>query len=446
MISRLLGSVRARVALGAVFAVGFTLVVVGVSIVKMTAESMVSDAQKVAEVQAKNLGIVVEAGRVSPVLSVDAARTTILQVVGAGEQVLAASPTLVDTPPLISPIPAVGVTESSTVQVKSWKGAKTDYRVVAVGTDSPEGPVAVVAGVSLEKSKDVLARLTWLLLVSFAGVLVVVAGISWLVTGWALRPVEMIRAEVESLTGQDLGRRVPVPTHRDEVRRLAITMNTMLDRLQTATDRQRTFIADASHELRSPLASLRTQLEVAAAHPETFEARELAEETLQDTLRLEALANDLLKLAKLDAGRLVETDLVPVGPALNDVLQQRRSDRVPVRVVGLTCDYPVSKSVLTQAVTNLVDNAVRHADTEVVVTVQETVSGVEVTVQDDGLGVPAEDKDRIFERFVRLDSARSREDGGTGLGLAIARESAMASGGRLELVDSPRGAAFRLTF
>ncbi len=439
-------SVRARVTLGAVLAVGVALAVVAVLVVRMTAGAMISDAQNAAEVQARNLAIVADAGRIGSTLDVDAAGTTILQVVTESGEILGASPQLRGVPALGDSVPAIGAGTASTVRVESWRGQATDYRVVAVGSESPSGPVAVYAGVSLAESERVLSGLTRTLWVALGSVLVVVAGISWLVTGWALRPVDSMRREVDKFTDQDLDRRVPVPAHQDEIRRLALTMNRMLDRLQESADRQRAFIADASHELRSPLASLRTQLEVAAAHPGSFRVAELAEETLVDALRLEDLTAGLLELAKLDAGVTRPQVPINVGRELARLVRERHADRVSTTVdapEGLVASAP--DSVFSQVLSNLLDNAVRHAETEVVVTAKEVGGMVEVSVRDDGPGVPREDTERIFQRFVRLDSARSRESGGTGLGLPIARELARSAGGDVEALESSSGGAFRLT-
>lgn len=446
MVGGWLGSVRTRVTLGAVLAVAVALVIVGVVIIRMTAATMISDAQNAAEVQARNLAIVVEAGRVQPTLDVDASGTIILQVVGEEGEVMAASPQLVDVAALGETIPEVGHGIASTVRIATWTGQETDYRVVAVGAASPSGTVAVFAGVSLTEAEHVLGHLTRLLFGGLVVVLLVVAGVSWLVTGWALRPVDAIREEVDKLSDQHLDLRVPVPAHQDEVHRLALTMNRMLERLQAATDRQRAFIADASHELRSPLASLRTQLEVAAAHPEAFDTAELVRDTLADALRLEELSTDLLQLAKLDAGATLGVELVNVGTVLSELVGKRRLTEVSVRLeIDENAAVNISRSAFEQVVTNLLDNALRHAESEVLLRVEVADTAVNVTVLDDGAGVPVSDRERVFERFVRLDSSRSRDEGGTGLGLAIARELARAAGGDVSVVDSMKGAAFRLT-
>ncbi|SHI79529.1 Signal transduction histidine kinase [Tessaracoccus bendigoensis DSM 12906] len=443
------GSVRARVTVGAVLVVAVALVAVGFVIVRMIAATMVDDAETFAEVQARNLAIVAEAGRLSAVLDVDAEGSTILQVTSSDGTVLAASHQLAGMGPLGASIPLEGRLDARTVRVLAPDGRATDFRVVSVGTESPSGQVVVSAGVSLGEAAHVLGTLTRLLVIALAVVLAVVSVVTWLVVARALRPVEAIRAEVEDLTSGDLSRRVPVPPHRDEVARLADTMNRMLARLEEASDRQRAFIADASHELRSPLASLRTQLEVTAAHPEGADVVEVAEESLEEVRRLETLTTDLLQLARLDAGNTARAESFDLAGLVADLLDQRRGDRVPVACQGAGV-VPVQAATkqVAQVVTNLVDNAVRHAGSAVSVAVTRPDgpgAPVSVTVSDDGPGIPAADRERIFDRFVRLDATRSRDDGGTGLGLSIARELARANGGDVEVLDAGRGATLRLT-
>lgn len=432
---------RARVTLGALLVMGVALAAVGVGIIRLTAATMVADAQTSAEVQARNLAIVAEAGLLPPVLDVDAAGLTILQVAAADGRVLAASRQLAGMPPLRADVPMPGHGVAATVRLAAPGAAAIDFRVVTIGSPSPEGMVAVSAGVSLAGTARVLARLTWLLGAGFGVTLLAVGATSWAVIGRALRPVEAMRAEVDQLVADDPGRRLAVPPHGDELSRLAVTMNEMLGRLEAAAARQRSFIADASHELRSPLASLRTQLEVTAAHPDGVDAAAAAEEALVDVLRLEALTTDLLALARLDRGPAPTPVVLDVAAAVAGVLGRRRGDRVPIALAapGPAPAVAVPEHV-AQVVTNLVDNAVRHAAGRVDVAVAAGGDLVTVTVADDGPGIPTPDRERVFERFVRLDPDRSRIGGGTGLGLAIAREVARAGGGDVRVVEGGPGA------
>jgi signal transduction histidine kinase len=275
--------------------------------------------------------------------------------------------------------------------------------------------------------------------------LAVVAAVTWLVTGRALRPVEAIRAEMAEIRASDLSRRVPEPASRDEVAALARTTNETLAALEESVERQRRFVADASHELRSPIASLRTHLEVAAAHPALLEVDDL----LADVVRLQHLAADLLLLARLDAegappdgprGR----GPVDLGALVREELGQRaRTDRLPVRAeLGAEpAEVPGNRGQLARVLGNLVDNAQRHARSAVSVGLRRDGAWVVLAVADDGPGVPGAERERIFERFVRLDDARSRDAGGAGLGLAIARDVARRHGGTLSVRDAPGGGA-----
>ncbi|MEU6538984.1 HAMP domain-containing sensor histidine kinase [Streptomyces sp. NPDC047000] len=334
-----------------------------------------------------------------------------------------------------------------TVPVRLPDGTVRDYRFAAVqGTTYDGRTYTVYAGTSLADAQAVLDQVEQAMLVGLPFLLLVVAGVTWLVTRRALRPVEGIRAEMAEITGSgDLTRRVPEPASRDEIARLARTTNETLAALQASVDRQHRFVADASHELRSPIASLRTQIEVADQHPGLLDTKDLH----QDVVRLQHLAADLLLLARLDAGEQPAGTAFDLTTLLHEELAQRpATDRVtPVLTVP---DDPLeirgSRSQLSRVLANLVDNAQRHAATAVTVTAARTGGTVTLTVADDGDGVPPSDRERIFERFVRLDEARSRDEGGAGLGLAIARDVVHRHSGTLTVTDSPvGGAAFRVT-
>ncbi|OOC01701.1 sensor histidine kinase [Amycolatopsis azurea DSM 43854] len=264
-----------------------------------------------------------------------------------------------------------------------------------------------------------------------------IGAIAWFAVRRSLRPVEAIRSEVAEIGAHDLSRRVPAPDSADEIAKLAETMNTMLARLDTAVTRQSRFTSDASHELRTPLASLRTQLEVLLAHPDRLDWREACRNALLDITRLQDLVGDLVLLGKLDnAG---PARLTPVR--LSEVVESCLSGRQNVRA-EIDGDPTVlgNRGRLERLLRNLVDNAQRHTSTGVGVELS-TVDGFAVlTVTDDGPGIPAEDRERVFDRFVRLDDGRARDDGGAGLGLAIVAEIAQAHGGTVEVADHDGGA------
>ncbi|MFJ8280347.1 sensor histidine kinase [Streptomyces griseoviridis] len=315
-------------------------------------------------------------------------------------------------------------------------GERADYRFAAVQVEVPgKGRLTVWAGAALATEQGAVRTALTVMLVGFPLLLCVVGVVTWLVTRRALRPVEGIRRELAAITASaDLARRVPVPDAHDEVARLARTTNETLTALETSVERQRRFVADASHELRSPIASLRTQLEVGEAHPELLDVPGAVE----DTVRLQRLAADLLLLARLDAGERPADTPVDLGELALDQSAGRAGVTVSaadaVTVSG-------SRGQLARVLANLLDNAARHARAEITVTVRREGDVAVLAVADDGDGVPEDERERIFERFVRRDDARSRDDGGAGLGLAIARDVAARHGGTLTVRQAPAGGA-----
>ena len=324
-------------------------------------------------------------------------------------------------------------------------GEDASYQFAGISATAPDGQVyAVYSGASLETQQEAVdsvgATMAW----SLPPLLAVVAVVTWLVVRRALRPVAAIQKELIEITGGDLTRRVPVPASRDEIHSLARTTNMTLAALDAAVSQQRRFVADASHELRSPLAILRTQLEIAREHPELLDL----EATLGDVTRLQDLATDLLLLARLDAGERPPHVEVPFTELVREEVARRAAgDRVPVRL-DVEEDLAVwgVRGHLARAVGNLLANAQRHAEGAVTVRLEgEDETWLRLEIADDGNGVPKGQRRRIFDRFVRLDESRSRDEGGAGLGLAIVRDVVVEHRGRVEVVDAPEGGAlFRL--
>nr|WP_307135930.1 HAMP domain-containing sensor histidine kinase [Streptomyces aurantiacus] len=278
--------------------------------------------------------------------------------------------------------------------------------------------------------------------------LVLIAAVAYFAVRIALRPVEAIRVLTASVTANDPRERVTVPATGHEITALATTINSTLQRLDDAAAQQRRFVADAAHELRSPLTTLLASLEVALAYPERTDWPAAATTAARQTRRLQALAEDLLLLARLD------TRAPTTGPETVDLtdLASRLTEQYPLteRSLTLTCDStapapaPGNPDEYERLLRNLIDNATRHATHRIQITVRNQDAWVVLTVHDDGPGVPTADAERIFERFVRLDDARSRDQGGTGLGLAIARDLAHRHRGTLTLTPRTLGACFEL--
>ncbi|QDN94176.1 HAMP domain-containing protein [Streptomyces sp. S1D4-23] len=364
-----------------------------------------------------------------------------IQVVDSSGRVVAASQNLVGRPAVAHLRPHEGRLRATWSGEPFGEGHR--QRIVAVTAQTPGGAVTVYAGTSL-RDADAADEITKVALgIGTPLLLATVALVTWWVTGRALRPVEAIRSEVAEITGRALHRRVPVPAAQDEVARLARTMNATLDRLEDAVVRQRRFIADASHELRSPITVLRTQLEVALAHPDPALWPDLVRDALEDTVRLQDLASDLLLLARLDAAEPVSRIPLDMAELCRTTVAARHGDRLPIDTrlqPGLTVEG--NRGWLVRLLTNLLDNAQRHADRriELVLHTDQDARLAVLEVTDDGPGIPDADRERIFERFTRLDDARSRDLGGAGLGLAIARDIAHQHHGTLRVEPHRNGA------
>jgi signal transduction histidine kinase len=305
------------------------------------------------------------------------------------------------------------------------------------------GLLTVYALGSTEQTERSTHAVTVALAVVLPLLVVGAAALAWMLAGRALRPVEAIRQEVGEVSAGDLHRRVPVPPGDDEISRLARTMNDLLARLEAASERQRRFVSDASHELRSPLASLMAQVEVAGTHAETADWPAVARVVQEEGGRLSRLVDDLLLLARSDEGALVAGhDLVDLDElALAEGERLRALGRVAVDLRGVSAGRVLGdRHQLARMVRNLTDNAERHATSTVRLSVSQRDGWVQLEVADDGPGIPEADRRRVFERFARLDEARDRPEGGTGLGLAIVGAVAAAHGGSVAVGESQGGA------
>ncbi|HUV11316.1 MAG TPA: HAMP domain-containing sensor histidine kinase [Acidimicrobiia bacterium] len=306
--------------------------------------------------------------------------------------------------------------------------------------ETAQGTITLIAERSITEVDETVDSITDALLIGVPLLVLLVAGLTWWFAGRALRPVEVIRAEAAAITGSTIHRRVPEPTTDDEVGRLARTMNSMLDRLEETSLRQRRFVSDASHELRSPVAVIRTQLEVALRRGDDTDWPTVAHRVLAEDQRLEEAVSELLELARSDEGeepRTTDVDLDEI--VLEEVARPRR---VPVDPSHVSAGRVHGNAAqLASVVRNLLDNACRHAASRVDIHVAVDGPEVMLIVDDDGPGVPLAERERIFERFTRLDEGRSRDAGGVGLGLAMVRGISERHGGHVEIRDAPIGGA-----
>ncbi|MGW5067900.1 HAMP domain-containing sensor histidine kinase [Streptomyces cyaneofuscatus] len=328
-----------------------------------------------------------------------------------------------------------------------WAGELTREQRAALGV-SPDAVMQVYVVVLPHTAEAITANIDFLLLRAALAGLLLISAVTYFTVRIALRPVEAIRTATASVTAGDPRERVTVPATGHEITALATTINTTLQRLDEAAGQQRRFVADAAHELRSPLTTLLTSLEVALAYPERTDWPAAVGTAARQTRRLQNLAEDLLLLARLDA----HTPTADSGSFDLAALAHRLVEEAvpPDRPVALTAHTTAPAYVHgnpgdhERLLRNLIDNAARHATSRVRITVRNQVAHVELSVHDDGPGIPAEESERVFERFVRLDEARTRGRGGTGLGLPIARELAHRHHGSLVLVPSDLGACFHL--
>jgi signal transduction histidine kinase len=432
-----LGTVRVRTTVAAVVVVGLAMLVGALVLVAVLRNTLTREVRTAALLRGQDVAAVLQSGAETGRLAVDDPEEMLIQVLDQDGRVVGASPNVVRLPPL------TGLRPGRSVEVEAPDGDH-EYLAVAVAADTPAGRRTVVVVRSAETVTEATAAVSGLLVVGLPLLLLVVAATTWTVVGRTLAPVEAIRGEVDEISAAELHRRVPDPPGDDEIGRLARTMNRMLGRLEQAQSRQRRFVSDASHELRSPVATIRQHAEVALAHPDRTSTAELASTVLAENLRTQRLVEDLLLLARADEHTLaLRRRPVDLDDLVFDEARRLRATtglRVDTTAVsaGRVDGDPAG---LRRVLRNLGDNAARHAGGRVAFSVAERDGAVRMEVDDDGPGVPEADRERVFERFVRLDDARARDAGGGGLGLAIVSELIGAHGGTVALAASPLGGA-----
>jgi signal transduction histidine kinase len=363
-----------------------------------------------------------------------------IQVMNPRGQVVTATPQVAGKPPMATFQPAELRAKRTLCPPAGLKGCMT---VVCYMVFQPDGDWMIYAAIPVvpwyaDSTLAIFLGVVTLLIIAM------MATVAFRAVGRTLAPVDAIRVEMDEITAADLDRRVPVPKNQDEIRMLAESVNTTLDRLEAAYEQLRRFTSDASHEVRSPLTAIRAQVEEGLMYPDDTDWPQVGQAVLAAVERLQELSADLLALARLDAGGSLPAAPTDLAQVVEDELN-RRTPRVKVvrdlrKGVFAQCD----RLRITRLLTNLMDNAERHATSQVTVIVRADESSAVLEVADDGAGIPAEAREVVFKRFTRLDTARNRDAGGSGLGLAIARQIAEVHGGTLTIEDSERGARFVL--
>lgn len=433
------GGIATRSALVAAVVVLASLVIVGAASVVLLNQSMCADVDAAARARAT---AVAERLREEPpdelesVLLATDQRIVSVQVVDRSGQVVRRSQSTSERP--LIPLQESTFADSR-VGVPST--SDDDIRVASEAVSGGKGQYTVLVGGGIEPIESMVSTVATMLAVTAPVVAVVAAVATYLLVRRSLRSVDAIRSRVTQISASDLGERVPVPNRADEISALAVTMNEMLTRIEAGHSAQRRFVGDASHELRSPLATVISALEIAESHPEMLDKTLLQTALLPEAHRMQSLVEDLLLLARADEHglpmRRTEIDLDDLAGAEVARLKRETSLKISAQLAAVK----VSGDALgvARVLRNLADNAARHAGAEVSIVVRAQGGSAYLHVCDDGPGIPAAERDRVFERFVRLDTDRSRHGGGSGLGLAIVAEIVAAHEGTVGIGDHAGG-------
>lgn len=439
------GSLRFRLTAVATVVVAAVLAGTALALVELQRWQLLENLDASLEQRSETIaGLVADDPSATPLVTDDDDRA--VQLVDASGIVLAASANLRGFQPLPNPLGGTDRTEHLATR-EDLPLEDHAYRVLTTAVTTADGPAVLHVAETTDDMNDAIRLLSTALVVSIPTIIVVLAGLMWWLTGRTLKPVDQIRAEVDAINDADSTQRLQAPRRDDEIGRLADTMNRMLDRLHDAAERQRRFVGDAAHELRTPLTRIRTNLDVDLGQPENADLTATAHEVRQETIGLQRLIDDLLHLARSDAGQAARhRQAVDLDDIVMEEIREQRdaTPAITIDAQGVSAASLVANPEhLARAVRNLLTNAAQHADTMVAVELREADQQVVLAVTDDGPGVPVAHRDRIFERFARVDDARTRGDGGTGLGLAITKDIVNAHGGTIHYdSDHTEGARF----
>ncbi|MGX7677342.1 sensor histidine kinase [Jatrophihabitans sp. DSM 45814] len=456
-------SLRARITVVATTLFTLALTLAGFALLITVGRSLLGTLDSSAERSGNQIASLIQQGKLPDQLLASSGGVDLIQVVDGENRVVANSP---GADAAVSILTTGELSRARLGKPLNVDGARASsdrpLRIVAVKADVGSSQRTVLVATDYSRVLDSSRLLERSLLFGAPLAVLLMAVLTWWVVGRALRPVGALQRGAAALSAAGLSRsRLPVPTAEDEIHSLATTLNDMLDRLDAATTKQRRFVGDAAHELRSPIASLRLQLEVAGRFAESDELRELTSDALIDVDRLANLIDDLLALARSDErGAVASRAPVRVTDLAASIVAGYRDARVAVTLSEPDRATSMASVIgdrdgLHRVLVNLIDNGVRYAHSEVTVSARTTSApsgiassdrrAVVLSVADDGPGVPANKRERVFDRFYRLDTARSRAEGGTGLGLAIVREIVTAHGGTAILHDNKPGLRVEIT-
>lgn len=434
-------STRVRLVLIAVAALFIAMLIGGAGLLYLLEDNVETSAAEAAAARASAI-----ADAVSSIGLSEAAATVValprdgplVQIIDPRHTVFSASDQALETTAMVDAFPAAGAEVRT--EATDLRGQPGEWAVVARGVRARGATYVVQVATPISTAREIVDLAARYLFLVMPALLIAAAVALWLVVGRTLNAVERIRRNVAGIDAQNLAARVEVPRTRDEIAALAVTMNAMLDRLQQSNSAQRAFISDASHELRSPLATITAATELAATAEEPRRSQ-LLRTTALELVRLRELAENLMTLARLDSSGLpmplADVDLDDLVDQERTRLQTASGKRVtaalePVRTRG-------DAAALARALRNLVDNADRHARSTIRLSVTIDATEAIVRVDNDGPLITEDERQRIFDRFVRLDESRSRDAGGSGLGLAIVQKIVQHHGGSVAVVDSPDG-------
>ena len=434
--------VRGRACLAAVAVMAVALAVVAAALLGLLKTSLDSSADASTAARAEQITAQLRSDALSGQdgsLLAAAGDSGVVQILDTAGRVVLASPAA----PQVALSAPLGDGQRAHRGAVAVPGTAAVFRVSAQGVAGPDGPHTAVVAVSNTSITDTVGTVAALLALGLPVIVVIVGVATYGLVGRSLGPVERMRARVEQISTADLAERLPVPRPRDEITRLAVTLNAMLARLQAGQQAQRRFVGDASHELRSPLATLTAALELAGDRPEVIDRDMVRAHLLPEALRMQRLVEDLLLLARADEHHLPlrEADVDVDDLVADEAAWLRATTELQVVATIAPARVRGDPAQLARVARNLTANAARHARTRIDLACQPTAHAALLVISDDGPGIPVDQRQRVLERFVRLDAGRARGAGGSGLGLAIAAEIVTAHHGTLTITESPTGGA-----